>query len=269
MLNGLVASLQATSTDEAKFQRFAQAVAGQAKGDQATALRKELGDFTQQLAARKARNDPRTPYGRGRVDALGNILNEVMATDLGESENLRPAEAPVSYPVLWDAHQHDFVQWNGAAPNAGPGPLLRSIGEVLGVFGHMEFTPRKGRFAVYRTSTVDVKGLKELEEILARLESPRWPDAFPAIDAAKAKAGEALYAKNCLGCHALLDRTDPNRRIKAHMVEASTVGTDATAAESFVKRSGKTGPLKGTPVFVNLFQTFGDVAPAGDILRNA
>src|SRR5262249_31870463 len=99
--------------------------------------------------------------------------------------------------------------------------------------------------------------------------SPRWPDAFPAIDAAKAKAGEALYAKNCLGCHALLDRTDPNRRIKAHMVEASTVGTDATAAEGFVKRTGKTGELKGTLVFVNLFQTFGDTAPAGDILRNA
>jgi mono/diheme cytochrome c family protein len=269
LLGGLVASLQATGEDDAKFQRFAQAVAGEAQGDKAQTLRRQLVAFTQTLQARKARNDPPTPYGRGRVDALGNILNEVMAEDLGVPENQRPADAPVSYPVIWDAHQHDFVQWNGAAPNAGPGPLLRNIGEVLGVFGHMEFTPRNGRFAVYKGSTVDVPGLKDLEEILARLESPRWPDAFPAIDAARAKAGEAIYAKNCLGCHALLDRTDPNRRIKAKMVEASTVGTDPRAADNFVKRSGKTGALQGTPVFVNLLETFGATSPAGDILRNA
>jgi len=269
LLDGLVASLEATRADDAKFQRFAQAVAGQATGDKATKLRADLDAFTRELSERKVRNDPPTPYGRGRVDALGNILNEVMAKDLGVSENQHSADAPVSYPVIWDAHQHDFVQWNGSAPNAGPGPLLRNIGEVLGVFGHMEFTPRKGRFAVYKSASVDVQGLKDLEAILAKLESPRWPDGFPAIDKAKAQAGEAVYAKTCLGCHALIDRSDPNRRIKAHMVEASTVGTDPLAAESFVKRTAKTGPLKGTPVFVNLFQTFGDTASAGDVLRNA
>ena len=269
LLDGLVASLRATAADDAKFGRFAKAVAGEAQGDKAKALRGELSAFTERLNTRKVRNDPPSPYGRGRVDALGNILNEVMAEDLGVPENQRPADAPVSYPVIWDAHQHDFVQWNGAAPNAGPGPLLRNIGEVLGVFGHMQFTPRKGRFAVYKGSTVDVQGLKDLEDILARLESPQWPAAFPAIDAAKAKAGEAIYAKNCLGCHALLDRTDPNRRIKAHMVEVSTVGTDPRASEGFVKRTGKTGPLQGTPVFVNLLQNFGDTAAAGEILRNA
>jgi mono/diheme cytochrome c family protein len=269
MLNGLVAALQATAADDAKFQRFAQAVVGEGSGTKAGALRTDLGAFTKTLAERKERNDPPHPYGRGRVDALGNILNEVMAKDLGVPENRQPADAPVSYPVIWDAHQHDFVQWNGSAPNAGPGPLLRNIGEVLGVFGHMEFTPRKGHFPIYRNATPDVANLKSLEAILTKLESPQWPASFPPIDAAKAAAGGALYAKHCQGCHALIDRSDPNRRIKAHMVEAAHVGTDALAAENFVKRTARTGVLKGTPVFVNLFEAFGETAPAGEVLRNA
>jgi RoxA-like, cytochrome c-like len=269
MLNGLVAALQATAADDARFQRFAQKVAGESTGAKADALKADLGSFTKTLAERKERNDPPHPYGRGRVDALGNILNEVMAKDLGVPENSQPADAPVSYPVIWDAHQHDFVQWNGSAPNAGPGPLLRNIGEVLGVFGHMDFTPRKGRFAVYKNATPDVENLKSLETILTKLESPQWPASFPPIDAAKSAAGGALYAKHCQGCHALIDRADPNRRIKAHMVEAAHVGTDALAAENFVKRTAKTGALKGTPVFVNLFQPFGDTAAAGEVLRNA
>ena len=269
MLNGLVAALQATAADDAKFQRFAQAVVGESTGAKAGSLRTDLAAFTKTLAERKERNDPPQPYGRGRVDALGNILNEVMAEDLGVPENRQPADAPVSYPVIWDAHQHDFVQWNGSAPNAGPGPLLRNIGEVLGVFGHMEFTPRKGRFPVYKTATADVANLKAMEDILTRLESPRWPASFPAVDTVKATAGGAVYAKHCQACHALIDRTDPNRRIKAHMVEAAHVGTDALAAENFVKRTARTGVLKGTPIFVNLLEAFGETAPAGDVLRNA
>ncbi len=34
--------------------------------------------------------------------------------------------APVSYPFLWDIPQHDYVQWNGIAANAGLGPIGRN-----------------------------------------------------------------------------------------------------------------------------------------------
>jgi hypothetical protein len=268
-LSELVASLEATLADAPRFQRFAQSVAGQAEGDKAQALRGSLDAFTRKLAARQKRNEPPSPYGRGRVDALGNILNEVLAENLGIPENLRPADAPVSYPVTWDAHQHDFVQWNGSAPNAGPGPLLRNIGEVLGVFGDMEFTPRAGHFAVYKDSSIDVAGLKALEVLLAKLESPLWPAAFPPVDQAKAAAGKALYAQKCQACHALIQRDDPNRRITAHMMEVVDVGTDPLMATNFVDRKAKTGKLKGTPIFVDLTQTFGEEAAAGDIVRNA
>ncbi len=128
------------------------------------ALRESLARHTRRLAERIARNKAPHRAGYARVDALGNILNEVLATDLGIPENARPADAPVSYPVMWDAHQQDFVQWNGSAPNAGPGPLLRNIGEVLGVFGTLEFEPRRGRIAVYRKSSADVEHIKQLEE---------------------------------------------------------------------------------------------------------
>ena len=52
--------------------------------------------------------------------------------------NARVADAPVSYPFLWDAPQHDWVQWNGAVPNATVlagrikiGALGRNVGEYL------------------------------------------------------------------------------------------------------------------------------------------
>ena len=224
--------------------------------DKATALRSGPRDFTQELAARKKRNDPPHPYGRGRVDALGNILNEVMAKDLGVPENQRPADAPVSYPVIWDAHQQDFVQWNGSAPNAGPGPLLRNIGEVLGVFGHMQFTPRKDRFPVYKTATVDVKNLKKLESYSPSCSRRFGRAGFPAIDQAKAEAGKALYASTASRAIRPRQPQRPNRRIKAHMVKVPQVGTDALPPKNFVKRPPRPASSRARPVFVNLLQSF-------------
>ena len=49
------------------------------------------------------------------------------------------ADAPVSYPYLWDVPQHDVVQWNGLGDNAGLGPLGRNAGEVIGVFGELNW----------------------------------------------------------------------------------------------------------------------------------
>jgi len=269
LLDDLVAALEATTADQQQFQRFAANVVGTTSGDKADALRRDVAGFTAKLAERKKRNDPPHPYGRGRVDALGNILNEVLVADLGVAENQRPADAPVSYPVMWDAHQQDFVQWNGSAPNQGPGPLLRNIGEVLGVFGHMEFTPRRGRLPIYRNATPDVENLKKIEALVEKLESPLWPDSFPAVDREKAEAGRSLFARECESCHPPVRRADPNRRIKVTMVAAAQVGTDPVAADNFIGREARTGVLKGTPVFVDPLQSFGDTAPAGFVLRNA
>ena len=53
-------------------------------------------------------------YGFARLDAFGRIFNRAMY-HIDSSHRGRPANAPVSYPFLWDTPQHDFVQWNGIA----------------------------------------------------------------------------------------------------------------------------------------------------------
>src|SRR5688572_28804385 len=90
-LSELVSALQATAADDAKFQRFAAKVAGEPSGAKADALRAQVRETAARLAAREALNAAPYPYGHGRVDALGNILNEVLSADLGVPKNARPA----------------------------------------------------------------------------------------------------------------------------------------------------------------------------------
>lgn len=260
---------QATLAQPDKFERFAASVAGEGKGPKADALRREFEAWAVRFKARVQRNRPPEAPGFARVDALGNILNQVLSADLSIPENAQPPNAPVSYPVIWDAHQHDFVQWNGAAPNAGPGPLLRNVGEVLGVFGSMEFTPGKLGPPIYRTATPEIDNLQKLEVLVAKLYSPQWPAQFPAIDREKVAAGAKIYQRICQGCHPPLNRTDPGRRIKATLLPVSVIGTDPTAATNFVNRKAKTGVLQGTQVFLDPAEKFTDEYAAGMILRNA
>src|SRR6185295_12429031 len=73
----------------------------------------------------EALNNPAGPdrvtlrYGHGRLDAFGHIYNKVAALSGAEDQFTAPADAPVSYPFLWNITQHDRVQWNGIAPNKG------------------------------------------------------------------------------------------------------------------------------------------------------
>lgn len=107
----LIDSMTQTLGQGDKFDRFAQRVGGDP-----AALKEELAKWRDRLVARKARNPipPDNAPGFGRVDALTNIINEVTAGDLGIPENAAVANAAVSYPHLWDAPQHDVVQWNGS-----------------------------------------------------------------------------------------------------------------------------------------------------------
>lgn len=269
LFDEVAAAMKATATDDAKFDRFARKVLGQDYNPgSAQTLRTDLGNAADVLLARQGHDKPPHPYGPARLDAFGAIFNQVLGADLGVPENYMPSNAPVSYPFLWDTPQSDLVQWNGSAPNKGPvGPLARNVGEVLGVYGQVKVTPGSG-LAGY-PSSVRVAELGKLEETLDDLWSPLWPEeVLPAIDKAKASHGQTVYQQQCAGCHALIDRTDPNRRITAVMKAVDEVKTDPTMADNFVNRMGKTGPLKGHKVKVLLGQTFGDEATGFDILEN-
>lgn len=276
----LVDALEATLADGPKFARFARGVlgpAGAADPARAARLRLQLSTQKDELWARRNRNYHAEPYGYARVDAFGHILNELLVKDLGIPANQRPPNAPVSYPFLWDTPHHDRVQWNGSAPNRksfGLGPLLRNIGEVVGVFGKVRLTPASGKLPAYRSS-VDKQGLRKLEGLLGSLHSPVWPANCLPLDAAKAERGRQAYSQHCQGCHPLLNRADPDRRIVARLVPLSDIGTDPTMATNFATRSAATGRLQGTPLrfpvpFVGSFVgNFRAEASGAQILGNA
>jgi hypothetical protein len=244
----LAEALKATRDQEDKFLRFAAKVLGakDAPTERET-LKAQLTEVINQREGYNARNFPAdAPPLHGRVDALGAILNEVFHHIVrppvaSNTANTAPATAPVSYPVLWDTPQHDYVQWNGAVRNAGLGSLGRNVGEVLGVFGKFEVDDPPSVLG-YR-STVRVRNLLRLEESVKKLWSPQWPEALGAIDPALRDAGRAAFVKaKCNECHQDIDRTDRFRRVEAQM---RAVGTEALTAANFAKRVGETGVLEG------------------------
>ena len=122
LLKRLASALETTAKDEAKFARFADAMLEPwSTQDDRLSLRILLEQVAEERNGYNERNLSQggaPSFGHGRVDAFGAILNEVSANFLGIPENAAPATAPVSYPCLWDAPQHDHVQWNGSASNA-------------------------------------------------------------------------------------------------------------------------------------------------------
>jgi Cytochrome C oxidase, cbb3-type, subunit III len=105
-----------------------------------------------------------------------------------------------------------------------------------------------------------------LENLLKSLWSPLWPDDFPKIDQAAAAQGAQLYQANCVSCHALIDRTNPNRKIIAVMNDS---GTDPGSAENFFTRTGPSGKLNGVNAnFVPFTAKIPPVASADTMLSN-
>lgn len=247
-------SLKATRDQEDKFRRFSAGVLGAKDApDQRDLLKADLTEILGQREGYNARNFPDdAPPLPGRVDALGAILNEVFHNavkpepGVKNTANTVPANAPVSYPCLWDTPQHNVVQWNGVVKNTGLGPLGRNVGEVLGVFGKVEIPDHPG-IGGY-PSTVKVRNLLAIEDWLKTLWSPRWPAAFPAVDKALSDQGKTVYKKaKCGSCHEEIDRTDPFRRVEATL---ASVGTDRRMADNFDRRVSATGKLEGAYVKV-------------------
>jgi hypothetical protein len=280
-ITGLTRAMEETLGTQDKFDRFAHAVLRDKYNEAAVRkLRLELKSVAGYLDARAERNSPHPPYGHGRLDAFGNILNEVLAYALNIQTNARAADAPVSYPFLWDTPQSDRVQWNGVAQNhpqevpPGLGPLGRNVGEVLGVFGKFEIQPTVIPTG-YRSS-VKMVNLGHLERWVAGLWSPQWPEKFlPGLDMAKVKRGEAIYNRpdanqnSCATCHEVIIRDDPKRRFNVKMTPLEIVGTDPAMASNFVSRVAATGRLEGKPIG-GLFdpKVFGKTASGGVILNS-
>jgi hypothetical protein len=268
-LSELSSSLKATSESRTapKFQRFAKRVLGAKNNALARAkLYADLTKFTSYFTDFLANNTPASPWGLARADAFGAIFNRVTAIDLKIPANNRPPNAPVSYPFLWDTSWHNVVQWNGSAPNQlAILRLARNVGEVLGVFANIDIK-KPSPLHWYYKSTAKRINLLEIEDRLAQLRSPRWPPAFPAIDAAKAAQGQIIYKQqHCDACHAL---ATPGKYQVVTMTPLAAIGTDpAMVVDS--GRNAKTGILEGVPEYLIAGDKFGPTARAGSITFNA
>jgi len=155
-IEALDLALNATVDDDAKFLRFAAAVLGRRNDENNQELLRaalsKLTDWQNRAAAMNFGDlepSERMRYGHGRLDAFGHIFNKVLMFADESTTIGNPSNAPVSYPFLWNIWKQGVVQWNGIAPNS-PMPLLngvdtgalgRNAGQVIGVFGDVDFEP--------------------------------------------------------------------------------------------------------------------------------
>lgn len=234
-------------------------------------------------------------WGAGRNDAFGVILNQVLVTAFEKPENFygrkangeplldengqrieyRP-EAPVSYPVVWDAHQHSHVQWNGLASNGPPGPIARNVGEVLGVFGKIDIFKKTALTNGFCTSARR-EDLLALEEGVKTLWSPKWdPNVFGALDQKLVAEGSKVYASRCIKCHELRNRTgDPDSSetytvgIGEKLIDMDKVKTDPKMNLAVVSRLSKVPTqIIGRKFKLKEGYELSKVEPAGLVLKH-
>jgi hypothetical protein len=263
----LRAALNTTASDPEKFERFAKSVLGDdlSKGNRQR-LKKSLDSLNAFYAQNETLNATDLQYGPGRLDAVGHILNKISQVTQATPPTPNPSDAPVSYPFLWNTHQHNVLQWNGmvskhqlpSIKNDGgldAGGLGRNAGEAIGVFADIrpvKENPAKAGFV----SSVNVKNLDVLERSLYTLKPPRWPGQLPK----DLTPGAKLFADNCVGCHATLPRNDLATPIEAVMVPISanenlnprgpndrTISTDPWMACNAYQFKADAGVLAGYP----------------------
>jgi hypothetical protein len=277
----LTAALVETRNEAAKFERFARRVlAGSDTPVNRAMLTDALGKLVTWQLTEAAINSTELRYGNGRVDAFGRIFNKVVLLShlpaaatfdaaRGRAVTGNEPNAPVSYPFLWNIHQHNKVQWNGIADNIkvpslfpsafNAGAVGRNVGEVIGVFADVVVEPT-GTLQGFRSSA-QVRSIEGLEQLLHRLRSPQWPEGFGGpgwtLDPARVSRGAELFRAHCATCHKPLDadpakaRRDLTWPIVALMQPLVEAGTDpAMACNAFFYEasSGALNGLSGVPL---------------------
>lgn len=265
----LLQSLKETAEDRDQFDRFARSVLGAGQSiDGRLSLEKQLKeqiDWQQALADKNAA--PEVRYGHGRLDAQGHILNKVALTIKADDQiNNVLADAPASYPHIWNTSQQPQLQWNGIAPrmfklrwlgeSTELGALVRNTSEVIGVFAHIE-TDNSKVWRGYRSSA-RVDNLVSLERQLAELQSPVWPeDLLGPIDWDLATRGREVFTRkingqSCADCHSHMAPDDTTSDMVIEMTPLRKIGTDVFTTCNTVLHQSIAGNFTGQPVDTKL-----------------
>ena len=151
---------------------------------------------------------------------------------------------------------------------------MRNIGEVVGVFGHLQIDKAPwwqrlfGHNFHYR-STVDMMNLGHLESWVKDLRSPQWLDTpLPPINLAQAAKGEVLFNTHCQQCHQVIPRAREGDKYTAVKTPVSEIGTDPDMAWFADNHVAKTLILEGSKEGVLFGSPFGAEAPAIQIPVN-
>lgn len=255
----LDAAVSRVIADRAAFADFSRGVHGaSASPDQEAALRAAVQEWFEPFHAITEHGLPKDkPWGPGRLDAVGMIINRVAGLDIGPTsapiilENIKPADAPVRPPFLWNAWRQDQTQWPGFAENGDKIlGLARNLGEVYGVFG--AFHPKKDEshllgFDYLDGNSANFQGLLALEDSIEKLGPPKWP--WP-IDQALARAGKGIFDRpstqgGCVGCHGIAQGEARLLNKNTWKTPIQNVGTDTREFGLLFSRRVKTGVLEG------------------------
>lgn len=240
-------SLKSTVADTEKFSRFFLSIIEKNPAVTADSLKQKMTTRIAELEQRFAANATDVPYGKGRLDAFGQIFNAIAVEALQLPENARAPDAPASYPVLWDASHLDVVQWNASAPNQEPGPLFQNAITVLAVYGTVSVPKNKLTYH----SSIRISNLGDLQSGFYKLTAPKWPVEYAGqLDAEKIARGKSLYEQHCARCHTYVDASDAKRKLRAVLTPIADVGTDPLIVDNFANRRVKAGVLEGDRVLL-------------------
>lgn len=267
---------QAVATNAAAFDSFAKEVLGTQYQDPNSLswLKTEFTLWAQRFDAIVKNGVPHENWGVGRLDAVGMIFNRLTGLDIGPPpsnllvSNLKPADAPVRYPFLWNASIQDMTQWPGFAENGSDIlALARNVGEVYGVFG--EFAPKKERWSLLgydylAGNSVNFSGLSTLEGLIKKMGPPKFP--FP-VNQELAEKGKVVFNQSgnngCADCHGI----KPGQQRLLNSTWATPildVGTDSRQYD-ILNWTAATGVMEGARIpFAH--DTLGKTAPSLDIL---
>ena len=259
----LNAALEQTYTDKVKWDRFAQRVLSDdnSNSDNKDKLRKSFKKLLDWQKKEAEVNKTSIRYGYGRIDAFGHIFNKVGLLVNDEAQSFVRSDAPVSTPFVWSAPQYNKVQYNGAAPRIifggiDVGAIGRNVGEVIGVFG--DITLNENLDIDGFNSSIHLKNLYNLEEVLRDLRSPKWPtEIFGPFtkqerekEAVQIERGRHLYNQNCLYCHDVVDRTDTKSNIVVqdnYFIEAADIAPERAKNLPPYAKTKKIEPIRTDP----------------------
>jgi hypothetical protein len=156
--------------------------------------------------------------GYGRVDAFGVARNLLFGSD---TRNLRPQNAPVSFPHMWGLRNTAWLQW-GANINS---VMERNIGQTLGV---------GARFDANFVTTSRLDNLNVIEKRVYKLTPPEWrEDVLGPVDRNLADRGKPLYGKLCSSCHERPFAVSPTGLVTYQLFRLNEVGTSPVVATNF------------------------------------